>query len=236
MLAGYFFRKIFSTLSHLLLLIFFFNLLTMIFEDRIVLENRLARLQPLEAPDREPLWLIAQDPSIWTYMAESCNTREAWDAYFDRALAMRDQQLRYPFVIMDLETGKVAGSSSYGNLSIADRRIEIGWTWLAAPFRGTGLNRACKFLLLSFAFEKLDMQRVELKTDVNNRGSRAAIQRLGAQEEGILRSHMSLPSGARRDTVYYSILASEWPKVRQELLKEMSSRTSPKGGGAHWPS
>lgn len=195
----------------------------MIFADSIVLENDRARLQPLAPADRELLWPLAQDPDIWTFMPKAGNERAHWDNYFDQALAAKEDRQRYPFLILDQVSGQPAGTTSYGNFSLYDRRVEIGWSWLGSSFRGTGLNQACKFLLLSFAFEKMDMLRVELKTDQRNARSRAAIMALGAIEEGVLRSHMRMQDGGRRDTVYYSILAEEWPNVRTVLLRKMEA-------------
>ena len=191
----------------------------MIFGDKIVLENHLVRLQPLAEEDREKLWPLAQESDIWAFTPSKADTRESWDAYFDQALSLREQHQRYPFLIVEKASGQVAGSTSYGNFSIPDRRVEIGWTWLGKPFRGSHLNKACKFLLLSFAFEKMDMQRVELKTDVRNLRSRAAMKSMGAKEEGILRSHTAMHDGHRRDTIYYSILEHEWLDIRASLLK-----------------
>ena len=193
----------------------------MIFADDSVLENKLARLEPLQESHRELLWPVAQDTDLWTWVPMPVQNREDWDAYFSLAMDLKAKHQRYPFLITDPATGRAAGSTSYGNFSIPDRRVEIGWTWLGPDFRGSGMNRACKFLLLSFAFEKMDMLRVELKTDVRNARSRAAIRKLGATEEGILRSHMSLADGNRRDTIYYSILAEEWPEIRRSLMIPM---------------
>lgn len=190
----------------------------MIFDDDIILENDLVRIEPMKESHREELGKLASDPAIWEHNTRPAFTTEAWEEYFNRALEGRASKTRYPFVITDLRTGKLAGSTSYGNLSIHDHRVEIGWTWIDKSYWGSGLNATCKFLLLSFAFEKMNMKRVELKTDVQNLRSRKAILKLGATEEGILRSHMTTARGKRRDTIYFSILADEWPEIRLQLL------------------
>lgn len=195
----------------------------MIFDDDIILENQIARLEPLTEAHRSLLAGVASEPLLWEFVPNPAYTQEGWKKYMDTALQLRAEKKRYPFVIIDKKSGKYAGSSSYGNLSIVDHRIEIGWTWIGTDFWGTKLNSACKFLLLSFAFDKMDLHRVELKTDVRNERSRQAILNLGAQEEGVLRSHMSLQDGNRRDSIYYSILRNEWPEVRLSLLQKIES-------------
>lgn len=196
----------------------------MIFDDDIILENRVARLEPLTESHRALLADVASDSLLWEFVPNPAYTPEGWKRYMDTALQLRAEKKRYPFVIIDQQSGRYAGSSSYGNLSITDHRIEIGWSWIGTDFWGTDLNTACKFLLLSFAFDKMDLHRVELKTDVRNQRSRKSILKLGAQEEGVLRSHMSLQDGSRRDSVYYSILRDEWSEVRLNLLNRIDSK------------
>lgn len=196
----------------------------MIFDDDIILENQIARLEPLTEAHRPLLADVAGESLLWEFVSNPGHTNEGWQKYMDTALKLRSEKKRYPFAIIDQQSGKYAGSSSYGNLSIVDHRIEIGWTWIGTDYWGSGLNTSCKFLMLSFAFEKIDMHRVELKTDVRNERARQALIDIGAQEEGVFRSHMSLQDGERRDSVYYSILREEWPDVRQGLLKKIKSQ------------
>ncbi len=144
--------------------------------------------------------------------------------YVQQALAERDAGDALPFVIVDARTAELVGSTRYGNVSQANRRLEIGWTWLALSAQRTGINTEAKLMLLAHAFDVLGCLRVELKTDVINAQSRAAILRLGAQEEGILRSHSITEDGRRRDTVYYSILDHEWPAVRANLKARLAAR------------
>jgi len=131
---------------------------------------------------------------------------------------LRDKELKYPWAIYDKKAEAYAGCTSYLNISAVNSRLEIGSTWIGEEFQRTGLNRACKFLLLSYAFEDLGWERVELKTDSRNEQSKTAIQKIGAQYEGKLRSHTLMSDGYRRDTVYYSILKPEWPRIKSVIF------------------
>lgn len=184
------------------------------------LENHRVRLVPLTLDHMEPLSEIAYTQKELTrYSASLRHDPDLLRAYIEGALAERAAGTRYPFCIFDKQTGRFAGSSSYGNITNAHKRLEIGWTWIGKEFQRTGLNRNCKFLLLSYAFETLGCERVELKTDSRNQQSRTAITGIGAKEEGMLRRHMLMPDGAWRDTVYYSILLSEWPEIKARVFK-----------------
>lgn len=191
----------------------------------ITLENARVRLRPLELTDFEDLKAIAFEPEIWQYLLTPMprNSVEL-AAYLTEAVRERETGRRYPFAILDKASGRVVGSTSYGNLALADRRLEIGWTWLGRDYQRTGLNRAAKHLLLKYAFGELGCERVELKTDARNWKSREAMRRMGATEEGILRSHCVLPSGGRRDSVYFSILKPEWDALRLSVFREFDAR------------
>ena len=182
-----------------------------------VLANEHAEVHPVGEADREPLRKIAFDTRIWTYFVARVETDADFDAFFDTMLADQAAGKRAVYVIVDKDTGEVAGSSSYGNLAEADRRLEIGWSWLGVAFQGKGVNRWAKYLLLSHAFETMGAMRVEFKTDVLNEQARAGLRKIGAYEEGVMRSFNFMPSGRRRDAIYYSILADEWPVVREQL-------------------
>jgi RimJ/RimL family protein N-acetyltransferase len=137
------------------------------------------------------------------------------------ALQEREQDKRVPFVVIDKDEQKICGCTSFGNISFYDQRIEIGWTWLGEAFLGTGVNRHAKFALFSYAFEVLKMERVEIKTDNLNERAKAALRKVGAQEEGVLRSHMLMQDNRRRDSVYFSILKNEWQKVKKSYFGEL---------------
>ena len=115
------------------------------------------------------------------------------------------------------------GSSSFGSISYFDKRIEIGWSWLAKQYQGTGINFHAKFSLLSYAFDVLDWERVEIKTDNLNERAKQGLRKIGAKEEGVLRSHMQMPLNRRRDSVYFSILKNEWPAIKNSVFKEITS-------------
>ena len=135
--------------------------------------------------------------------------------YGGEALELANRGMALPFATIDRASGQVAGSTRFANIDLANRRVEIGWTWLGRRFQRTAINTEVKYLMLRHAFESMGCNRVELKTDALNQRSRAAIRRIGAVEEGILRAHMLTHSGRFRDTVYFSILSNEWPGVRQ---------------------
>lgn len=181
----------------------------------VTLAGTHVRLEPLSRMHAEALWEVARDPELWRWTSVAIETRAALDDYIAVALADRVAGRALPFVIVAGDT--VAGSTRFGNFSAENRRVEIGWTWLGKPWQRTAVNTQTKLLLLQHAFERLDLMRVEFKTDVLNERSRAAILRLGATQEGILRHHMLTYSGRWRDSVYFSILADEWPTVKANL-------------------
>jgi RimJ/RimL family protein N-acetyltransferase len=190
-----------------------------IFSEPIVLENDFVLIRPMEPEDFEGLSKIAFDYEIWRFNVSRCMNDEELRSYIEGALKLKDAGFLYQFIIIDKKTGLTAGSSSFGNISNKDKRIEIGATWLGRDFQGTGLNRICKFLMINYVFEMLEFVRVEFKTDVLNRQSRKALKKIGASEEGILRSHTLMQDGRRRDTIYYSILREEWENLKNTVFK-----------------
>ncbi len=194
------------------------------FSSAIVLENSRVRLRPLELTDFEALKAIAFDAELWKYTLTRGDDAVSLAAYIRQAVEAREQGLRYPFVIIDRETGELAGSTSYYNVAEADQRLSIGYTWVGTRFQRSGLNRACKHLLLSHAFGQLDCERVELETDSRNDKSRTAMSRMGATEEGTLRSHRLTQGNIRRDTVIFSIIRPEWSGLRQTTFQEYEAR------------
>jgi RimJ/RimL family protein N-acetyltransferase len=143
------------------------------------------------------------------------------------ALAERDAGSRLPFAIVDREEACAIGTTSYLDIEPAHRRVEIGWTWFGRRWWGTGRNEESKLLLFRHAFETLKAQRVSLKTDAENRRSQRAIERVGGVREGILRKHYLTPDGISRDTVYFSVIDTEWPDVRDRLGALLSQRAKP---------
>ena len=194
------------------------------FSTSIVLENGRARLRPLELTDFDALKAVAMDADLWKYTLTRADDAVSLAAYLRQAVEGREQGLRYPFAIIDRETGELAGSTSYYNVIDADQRLSIGYTWVGTKFQRSGLNRACKHLLLSHAFGQLDCERVELETDARNHKSRTAMARMGATEEGTLRSHRPTQGDIRRDTVIFSIIRPEWPTLRQSTFQAFEVR------------
>ncbi|WP_187264094.1 GNAT family N-acetyltransferase [Pontibacter beigongshangensis] len=188
------------------------------FAADIILENNHVLLRALQPTDAPGLMAIVLDDRIWQFTTSRIADAAELDQWLAAALTAREQQQRYTFVIVDKASGAIAGSTAFGNISVPDRRLEIGWTWLGQGFWGSGLNKACKYLLLSYAFEVLQYERVELKTDVLNLRSRKAMCKLGATEEGVLRSHTLMHDGRRRDTIYYSLLLPEWEERKASVF------------------
>ena len=188
--------------------------------QNIIIENDRSLLRPLIAEDIEHLLPIAiQDKDLMDFSPSAIHRPELIQAYVDTALAAKAKGIRYPFIIFDKSNNQYAGTTSFGNMSNPNSRLEIGWTWIGKTFQRTGLNRNNKFLMLSYAFEQIDCLRVELKTDTRNVQSRTAMKKIGATEEGILRSHTVMSDGYRRDTIYYSILKSEWKGIKTSIFK-----------------
>lgn len=181
------------------------------------LEGARIRLEPLAEVHHAALCLVGLDDELWRWTPKPVHTAADMADYIAFALAEKKAGRALPFVIIDKATGQAIGSTRFGAIEPAHRRVEIGWTWLGRSWQRTAVNTEAKYLLLRHAFETLGCIRVELKTDALNERSRTAIRRVGAREEGTLRSHMITASGRVRDTVYYSILDREWPEVKVAL-------------------
>jgi RimJ/RimL family protein N-acetyltransferase len=190
------------------------------------LENSHVRLRPLIPGDRAALHAVAMDPAIWRYFVTMVETDADFDALFDAALADQLAGRRVPYLITEKTSGRAAGSMSFCNIAEPDRRVEIGWSWLGREFRGQGINRWAKYLLLECAFDRLHAERVEFKTDVLNTQARRGLRNVGATEEGVLRSYNPMPGGRRRDAIFYSVLRAEWPEIRRQLVTQPKVRLS----------
>lgn len=168
--------------------------------------------------DARPLQEIAlNQPDLLTYSPSDIYTVSLFEAFFNKAIDGLNSGEMVPFIIFDKSVSQYAGTTRFANISPVNQRLEIGWTWIGKEFQRTGLNRHNKLLMLSYAFENLLYERVELKADGANKQSRTAMEGIGAQYEGSLRSHTLMSDGRRRDTVYYSILKSEWPNTKERL-------------------
>lgn len=184
------------------------------FTPSLLLETSRVALRLMQPGDADALFAIAGPAEIWKYFTAELNDKAALQQWIATALQERAEQKRMPFVIIEKDNQTVCGCTSLGNISFYDKRIEIGWTWLGTAFMGTGINHHAKFVLLSYAFDALGFERVEIKTDNLNERAKKALVHIGATEEGVLRSHMLMPHGRRRDSVYYSILQDEWETVK----------------------
>jgi RimJ/RimL family protein N-acetyltransferase len=187
----------------------------------ITLEGSHVRLEPLTQAHAAALAAVSADEEIWRYYPSSLLTLADVQNWIDVALGQRAAGTALPFAILDQASGRALGSTRYLNIVPYDRGLEIGSTWLTPAVWRTAVNSECKFLLLRHAFETLGCIRVQIKTDRRNERSRRAIERLGAQFEGILRQHMVVRDGAYRDTAMYSIIDSEWPAVKERLAASL---------------
>jgi N-acetyltransferase len=190
------------------------------FADDIVLENEHVQLRPLTTEDLPGLLPAAcSAENLVRFSPFFIHTPAYLEQFITESISEREKNSRYPFAVYDKLSQQLAGSTSIANVSNKDRRLEIGWTWLGVPFQKTGVNRNAKFLLLQYIFDRLSFERVEFRTDERNVASRTAMEKMGAQFEGALRSHTLMPDGFRRTTLYYSILHPEWQQLKPAFLK-----------------
>lgn len=186
------------------------------------LEGRFVRLEPLTVEHAPALFEASKDPSIWTYLVvPQPISIEAMAAWIGTALCEAEAGRHLPFAAVRLEDAKVVGTTRYLDIRPFDGSVEIGWTWYAKWAQRTYVNTECKLLLLTHAFETLGCTRVQLKTDANNARSRAAIERIGAQFEGVLRNYQRYWHGALRDTAMYAMTDTEWPEIKVRLESKL---------------
>jgi RimJ/RimL family protein N-acetyltransferase len=184
----------------------------------VTLTGRVVRLEPLGDAHVPDLAAVGQDDSLWAYIPYPVVRSEAdMRAWVGDLLERQARGADLPFAVIHLETGRAIGASRYLDIQPANRAVEIGGTWYGRAFQRTAVNTEAKYLLLSHAFDDLGCIRVQLKTDLRNERSQRAIERIGAVREGILRHNLIMPDGHRRNSVYYSILAEEWPGVKARL-------------------
>lgn len=184
----------------------------------VVLYGEHARLEPLDHDHADQLLEAGADDLIWRYMpVPRPRDREAMIAVIDRAWRAAADRSEVPFAIVDAQTDRAIGSTRFLEIRHGDRALEIGWTWLTPTAQRTPINTECKYLLLRHAFQDLGALRIQFKTDARNLQSQQAIERIGGVREGVLRHHSLRWDGVYRDTVYYSILATEWPEAKAKL-------------------
>lgn len=185
--------------------------------DPVILENTLVKLMPLAREHFSVLEELATDQRIWEFYPVDGSKPQQFAAILEKAMAEKQKGTQYPFVIIDKRQNKLIGSTRYLDIQPLHRKLEIGFTWLLPEYWGSGLNKACKLLLLQHCFETLSAVRVQLKTDENNKRSRRAIEKIGGRFEGILRNDMIRGNGTRRNSAYFSVIAEEWAEVKQLL-------------------
>jgi len=187
------------------------------FIEAITLNGRHATIEPLCTSHHDQLCEVVKDGELWRLWYTSVPSPENMQADIARRLDMREKGLWFPFVIRRNDSGAICGSTAFLNVDALNRRVEIGATYYAASAQRSGINTEAKLMLLTHAFEKLNCIAVEFRTNYMNQQSRAAIARLGAKQDGILRNHSLVPGVGYRDTVVFSIIESEWPSVRRHL-------------------
>jgi N-acetyltransferase len=191
----------------------------------VTLEGSVVRLEPIRRGHAAIFWEVAKDTldDIFQWIPYRMQTREDFDRLVEKALHEQERGESVVFATVERSSGRVIGSTRFMNIDRANRRVEIGSTWIVPAWQRTAVNTEAKFLMLRHAFEEWQCMRVELKTDALNQRSRNAILRIGAKEEGILRRHVVTWTGRVRDSVYYSILDREWPEVKARLVTKLKN-------------
>lgn len=183
----------------------------------VELDSMTIKLVPLSEAHLSELVLAATDGELWKLWFTSVPSKENINEYISNALEQKSKGLALPFVVVEKSSGKVIGSTRFCNADSVNKRVEVGYTWYSKSFQRTSVNTECKLLLLKHAFETLDAIAVEFRTSWHNQASRAAIARLGAKQDGVLRNHQKLANGGYRDTVVFSIINTEWLSVKESL-------------------
>jgi RimJ/RimL family protein N-acetyltransferase len=189
----------------------------------VTLKGEHASLEPLSSAHRDGMIEAVKDGDLWKLWYTAVPAPDKMEAEIARRLDLQEKGAMLPFTVKDAD-GKIAGMTTYMNVDAPNRRVEIGSTWYAKRVQRTPLNTQCKLMLLTHAFEKLDCIAVEFRTHFFNHQSRRGIERLGAKQDGILRNHSISPNGTLRDTVVFSIIASEWPTAKAHLTYQLNER------------
>lgn len=189
--------------------------------ETIILENEIVQLRPIQLTDIEAITSAANDPRIWPHLSVTLLDRTSVENYVKKAIEEREQGISYLFAVIDKKTGELVGCTSFLDIALPHKRLEIGATWYTPSVWRTAINTNCKFLLLQYCFEELQLHRVQIKTGHENTRSQQAIERIGAQNEGVLRNHMITKDGAIRHTVMYSIILEDWPHVKYRFIEQL---------------
>ena len=190
--------------------------------EPVTLEGEFVRLEPMRGDHLPDIIKAGMDDAIWKFTNNVVKNQADLERYVRAALTDQANGVALPFVTIERDSGTVVGSTRFGNIDEANRKVEIGWTWINPKWQRTAINTEAKLLMLTHAFEVWECIRVELKTDSNNEKSRNAMLRIGATEEGMLRNHMITESGRLRHSVYFSIIASEWEDVKAGLIEKLA--------------
>jgi RimJ/RimL family protein N-acetyltransferase len=197
--------------------------MTDIFQDKPVLEDERVLLRALNKDDHQHLLSFSlNEPEIWKYGLVTAAGEENLRKYIDSAVANLEDKKEYPFIVFDKKVARYAGSTRFYDINQAFLTTQLGFTWYGKEFQRTGLNRHCKLLLLTYVFESWGLERCEFRADINNKKSVDAMKAIGCVEEGVLRNHMPLAYGGRRDSIVLSILKNEWlGGVKDELKRKV---------------
>jgi RimJ/RimL family protein N-acetyltransferase len=195
--------------------------------EALTLEGLYVGLEPLSLAHAARLAEIGCDEELCRFLTTRFDTEADVREFIETALKWQGEGTAVPFATVDKRTGLAVGSTRFANIAPEHRRVEIGWTWIAPAWQRSAINTEAKYLMLRHAFEVWNCGRVELKTNALNDKSRRAIARIGAKEEGTLRNHMVNPDGTFRDTVYYSIIDTEWPGVKRMLEEKLAKPPLP---------
>lgn len=187
---------------------------------QITLENRRVLLLPFENVRNKELKEVIFNDEVWRYMGMYILNEKDLEAYIKSTIQAKEDDVCYPFLIIDKMKDEVAGSTRFGNINLASEKCEIGWTWYGTKFHGTGLNKACKYELLKYGFETLGFRRIQFSADLENIRSQKAIEKLGAIKEGIFRNNYIDSSGKSKHDVYYSIIQEDWEELKTSHFKE----------------
>ena len=189
------------------------------FPENIILENERVLLRPMQLSDFGHMLPFAlNEPEIWSFSLNSPAGEESMKKYIDTTIHLRDEKKEYPFIVFDKALNLYAGSTRFYEIQLNDLTTQLGYTWYGKNFRRTGLNRHCKLLMLTYAFEEWGMERVEFRADAGNERSINAMKAIGCSVEGILRSNIKIATGGRRNSMVLSILKEEWFNGKKEHL------------------
>lgn len=187
------------------------------------LVNDRAMLRLMHVNDIESLFTIVEgNKEIWKYLIAKMDSYQDMEQYVQVAIKGFEGETDLPFVVVDQKTNEIVGSTRLYSISNDNKTVELGQTWYHPSVHRTSINTECKYMLMQYAFEELHMLRVQIKTDLRNEKAQSAIERLGAVKEGVLRNERQLPNGYVRDAVVYSIIASEWPVIKEQLLQKLA--------------